>query len=679
MFSATLILSLSPFAQDPCCEAGQQQAAAPELVVSSALASIAVAPGQAGQNAPAGQLSFGLTSQGQDGKRRVRTLVLDSDDLKDADLEALFRESGGEMPAILSQIGYAEEDEADSDHGYLGLMIGEAEDGVLIEGVYGNSGAARAGLKAGDVIRRVGKKKVQSIEELIGFVSEREAGSEVRVRVERGDGWMKDTLIELVARDELGEVEEVERQGSGPSARGIGPNMFFEALDHDGEEDAGAPRQMKVQLNAADGEDGEMEIEVHVLGVGDDEESFGIDLGGLEGLQWLKQLKGGEGLGKLKQLHGLRDLGIDLDGINGQMEIHVEVQDDGGERHVEKRVMRFGGEPREAGQGRGDRWRVNRQEGEGHGSGPDSKQGRHPSGWPMFKMGPGESFGGVFVPGGHGMGGPSFDGCPLGQGGPGSHCKDGSGADCPRGSKEDCHGEGGPDLHGGHGAKGHGGHGAKGHGGHDAKGHGGSDAKCHGEPGQDSQHGSHHGSGHDSGHGSRHGSRHGVDDGAGPAGAWLMVPGGHGGIGLGWESAGPGDGWHGGHGEGHGHEGRGGPAGRREHDGGREHDGHGEHGGEGQRDGRRGQDGGRDRDAHRGHDGGGEGDGHGDDVGAEIEQHAREFMERVRERMGRLHEMVEQRMEEFHGSMEHNTRDLEERIEELHHRLRELHERLEER
>ncbi|MBJ01788.1 MAG: hypothetical protein CMK00_02825, partial [Planctomycetes bacterium] len=349
MFSTTLLLTFSPALQAPCCDAGQEQAAALELEVS------AVAEATAGR--PAGQITFGLTSQGQGGQRRTRTLVLDAEDMENADLEALFQESGGEMPEILSQLGYASEEEVEGEHGYLGLMIGEAEDGVSIEGVYGGSGAARAGLRSGDVIRRVGKKNVSSIEELMGFIQKREAGSEVRVRVERGDGWIKDTVIELVARDELGDVEGQEQEEWGPSVREIGPRVLFGALGDD-EDDGHGPRQMRVQVVAPEGDD-EGEIEVHVLEIGAGGAGLGFDLN-LEDL---------EGLKGLRHLPGLEGLDIDLDDITGQIEIHVEVEDDGGERRVLKHAMRLGDGQREAGNGfpgqaRG-RWFAGRRAGDG--------------------------------------------------------------------------------------------------------------------------------------------------------------------------------------------------------------------------------------------------------------------------------------------------------------------------
>jgi hypothetical protein len=354
MFTATLLTAITLVSQAPCCSEGKQETAQVEVQESvkpsasganEALYSIRTGGTvRLGQRLQVGKMivgqhdvvSFGPSLEGQDGKRRTRRLILDGADLEDADLEALFEEVGGQMPMILSKIGYAggEEDEDEGEHGYLGVQIGEADGhGVRIGGVYGSSGAARAGLRAGDVIRRVGKQKIQSIEDLTGFVGGREVGSEVRVRIERGDGWFKDTTIELVSRRDLGDIEgEVAERQETTHARRL--PFFAGGGDDDGP--GRRERQMRFEIFAPEGGE-EDEMEVHVLRICVGEDGFDIDL---------------------EDLAGLEGLGIDLDEMDGKIEIHVEVEDNEGGRRVEKRVILLGDGAQEALHGeshRGDR------------------------------------------------------------------------------------------------------------------------------------------------------------------------------------------------------------------------------------------------------------------------------------------------------------------------------------
>ncbi|MFZ8979112.1 MAG: PDZ domain-containing protein, partial [Candidatus Nanopelagicales bacterium] len=59
--------------------------------------------------------------------------------------------------------------------------------GALIDTVTPDGGAAAAGLRAGDVILRVGERTVANADELVVAIRDRLPGEDVRVEARRGD------------------------------------------------------------------------------------------------------------------------------------------------------------------------------------------------------------------------------------------------------------------------------------------------------------------------------------------------------------------------------------------------------------------------------------------------------------------------------------------------------------
>ncbi|MCP5022327.1 MAG: PDZ domain-containing protein [bacterium] len=71
--------------------------------------------------------------------------------------------------------------------GYMGVYLNEEGEQVSVASVADGSGAAEAGLKAGDVILSVDKKEVGGVDELLKAMSGYAAGDSVAIRAKRGD------------------------------------------------------------------------------------------------------------------------------------------------------------------------------------------------------------------------------------------------------------------------------------------------------------------------------------------------------------------------------------------------------------------------------------------------------------------------------------------------------------
>jgi hypothetical protein len=71
---------------------------------------------------------------------------------------------------------------------YLGVQLSSTEDGgAKITEVFENSPAAKAGLKAEDVVTSVDGQPIQSAEDLTAVIGQQKSGAEVSIRVQRGD------------------------------------------------------------------------------------------------------------------------------------------------------------------------------------------------------------------------------------------------------------------------------------------------------------------------------------------------------------------------------------------------------------------------------------------------------------------------------------------------------------
>jgi len=124
--------------------------------------------------------------------------------------------------------------------GYLGVRLGEIEHGVKVELVEPGKPAAKAGLKAGDIVLSVAGRKVTSVDGMVAAIQGYKAG-QVSLRIKRGDDEVElKATLERRPRD-MGRGEMMDRMGSKLSDRRGG---FPEVLQHDlvvKPEDCGGP------------------------------------------------------------------------------------------------------------------------------------------------------------------------------------------------------------------------------------------------------------------------------------------------------------------------------------------------------------------------------------------------------------------------------------------------------
>ncbi len=206
---------------------------------------------------------------------RVR-LVKTGDDIK-PEIEVVE-----EVGATLIRTG---QDAAKADNrGYMGIFLNGEGEHVSVASVAKKSGAEAAGMKAGDVILRVGKKKIGSTDELLKALAGYAAGDSVTIQAKRGEE-------QILFKVKLGKRPSAQWQKS--IAREIG-------VDHKGK----LTETLRGLGYAGDDED-EVEVELEVIqGLLDPAE---LDIEGLD----IKSF----GDGQVKVL-------VQRKGHGGEMELH---------------------------------------------------------------------------------------------------------------------------------------------------------------------------------------------------------------------------------------------------------------------------------------------------------------------------------------------------------------------
>jgi len=85
--------------------------------------------------------------------------------------------------------------DAPANKAIMGVMIEDSENGVLISTVQPDKGSAKAGLKEGDVIYKIGKNEISDVDALIADLSDNKPGDKVKVFFKRDGKEMKEKVV----------------------------------------------------------------------------------------------------------------------------------------------------------------------------------------------------------------------------------------------------------------------------------------------------------------------------------------------------------------------------------------------------------------------------------------------------------------------------------------------------
>jgi hypothetical protein len=114
-----------------------------------------------------------------------------------------FPFGNNEMPSMPGFFGNEEgsssNDTLEEGSPALGIYVQETSDGLKVSGFTNGSKAEDAGIKSGDIIKKLDGTETGSYEEVRSFLKEKEAGDTVTVTVER-DGEEKEIKVELIAQ-----------------------------------------------------------------------------------------------------------------------------------------------------------------------------------------------------------------------------------------------------------------------------------------------------------------------------------------------------------------------------------------------------------------------------------------------------------------------------------------------
>lgn len=191
--------------------------------------------------------SFPATVIGVDEKNDLAMLKIDAKglppvtfaDSKHAEVGHWVCAAGsGELPAAAGVVSVATREDklrernAPTSSGFMGVTLGEGEPGPKVEEVKEDSAAAKAGIKAGDIILEVRGSKVATAEEMIRSLSRTRPGDIVKLKYLR-DG--KETAVEvtLAKRPPLGGNPRGQIQNSMGGALSHFKGPFEKILQHD--------------------------------------------------------------------------------------------------------------------------------------------------------------------------------------------------------------------------------------------------------------------------------------------------------------------------------------------------------------------------------------------------------------------------------------------------------------
>ena len=116
--------------------------------------------------------------------------------------------------------------------GVLGIRLGRSfpQEGVEVAGVEEETGAARAGIRNGDIIHKVQGTEVREAAELIGIVTSHFPGESIAVEIKRGDRILALDVVLGYRSDYFGHLDRNQRMSGETSIRMTG---FDRVLQHD--------------------------------------------------------------------------------------------------------------------------------------------------------------------------------------------------------------------------------------------------------------------------------------------------------------------------------------------------------------------------------------------------------------------------------------------------------------
>jgi serine protease Do len=117
-----------------------------------------------------------------------------------------------------------------TDSGFLGVGLEEAEGGAKVKSIMPSSPAAKSGLKVDDIVTQVNKKKILDSESLINAIGRHKPGAEITLKVRRGEEKLE-LKATLARRPPFLMGNPQERMGGALSNRRGG---FPSILQHDG-------------------------------------------------------------------------------------------------------------------------------------------------------------------------------------------------------------------------------------------------------------------------------------------------------------------------------------------------------------------------------------------------------------------------------------------------------------
>jgi len=97
----------------------------------------------------------------------------------------------------------------------MGVTIGDDENGVVIHSLQNNFGAKEAGLQEGDIIKAIDREKIETVDQVINYLEDKEEGDKVNVKYERNG---KEAKVKVVLKERINSPQSFMYRGCDPSS-----------------------------------------------------------------------------------------------------------------------------------------------------------------------------------------------------------------------------------------------------------------------------------------------------------------------------------------------------------------------------------------------------------------------------------------------------------------------------